>query len=104
MQKLQENISHNSVRYIFLDFDFEDNDGEYDDHYGIGGENWLQIVTCGTLKYCGTLMTPQKRETSLALNVMIIVVVVTLRMVIIIIMVRRIVMRVTLINLVLGEW
>ena len=49
-------------------------------------------------------MTPQKRETSLALNVMIIVVVVTLRMVIIIIMVRRIVMRVTLINLVLGEW
>ena len=54
MQKLQENISHNSVRYIFLDFDFdfEDNDGEYDDHYGIGGENWLQIVTRGTLKYC----------------------------------------------------
>ena len=49
-------------------------------------------------------MTPQKRETSLALNVMIIVVVITLRMVIIIIMVRRIVMRVTLINLVLGEW
>ena len=86
MQKLQENAIY------FLE-DFEDND----DHCVIGGENWLQIVTCGTLKYCGTLMTPQKRETSLALNVMIIVVVVTLRMVIIIIMVRRIVMSVTLI-------
>ena len=37
---------------IYFLEDFEDNGGEYDDHCGIGGENWLQIVTRGTLKYC----------------------------------------------------
>ena len=44
MQKLQENAIY------FLE-DFEDND----DHCVIGGENWLQIVTCGTLWNVETL-------------------------------------------------
>ena len=51
---------------IYFLEDFDGDDGEYDDHYGIGGENQLEIVSCETL------MTRQKRETSLALNVIII--------------------------------
>ena len=49
------------MRYFLEDFD-DSNGDDCDDHYGIGGENWLEIVSCETL------MTKQKRETSHPLN------------------------------------
>ena len=62
---------------IYFLEEFDGDNGEYDDHFGIGGEDWLEIVSCETL------MTRQKRETSLALNLIII----TLEVVIIIIVI-----------------
>ena len=57
-----------------------------DDHYRIGGENWHGIVSCETL------MTKQKRGTSLALNVIIIMMMVTLEVISIITMIWKIMM------------
>ena len=64
---------------IYFLEEFDGDNGEYDDHFGIGGEDWLEIVSWETL------MTRQKRETSLALNVIII----TLEVVIIINMITH---------------
>ena len=47
---------------IYFLEDFDGDDGEHDDHYGIGGENWLEIVSWETL------MTRQKRDPSHPLN------------------------------------